>query len=86
MIRISLSEAQNTLATIIHRLTPGEIVTITEDNRAIAQIMTLPVVQPRSPRPRPPITGMPKAGRYAGHLIVPDDFKEPLEEMREYVE
>ena len=37
-------------------------------------------------RPRPPATGMPKAGRLKGQLVVPDDFDEPLEELREYME
>ena len=37
-------------------------------------------------RPRPPVTGVPKAGRLKGRLVVPDDFKEPLEELREYME
>jgi antitoxin (DNA-binding transcriptional repressor) of toxin-antitoxin stability system len=36
--------------------------------------------------PRPPVTGVPKAGRRKGLLVVPEDFKEPLEEMREYME
>ena len=35
---------------------------------------------------RPPVTGVPKAGNCEGLFVVPDDFKEPLEEMREYME
>ncbi len=38
------------------------------------------------PRTRPPISGIPKAGRYAGRLIVSADFDEPLDELREYME
>jgi antitoxin (DNA-binding transcriptional repressor) of toxin-antitoxin stability system len=37
-------------------------------------------------RPRPPVTGVPKAGRLKGLLVVPDDFDEPLEELREYMQ
>ncbi|MFO0806531.1 MAG: hypothetical protein U0791_25790 [Gemmataceae bacterium] len=37
-------------------------------------------------RLRPPVTGTPAGGDYAGRLIVPDDFDEPLEELREYME
>ncbi len=40
----------------------------------------------RPPRPRPPVTGIPKVGDYEGRLFVPDDFDEPLEELREYME
>ena len=29
------------------------------------------------------MTGVPKAGQYEGRLVVPDDFKEPLDEIRE---
>jgi hypothetical protein len=32
------------------------------------------------------VTGVPKAGQYEGRLVVPDDFKELLDEMREYME
>jgi hypothetical protein len=31
------------------------------------------------------VTGLGRAGSVPG-LVVPDDFKEPLEEMREYME
>jgi prevent-host-death family protein len=85
MTAISLSEAQNTLADLIHRLTPGEVVTITENDRPVAQIVPFPAGRTRRPRPRPPVTGIPRAGSVPG-LIVPDDFKAPLEELREYTE
>ena len=85
MKTISLNEAQQTLAEIVHRLTPGEVVTITESDRPVAQIMPVPAIRPRPPRPRPPITGVPRAGSVPG-LVVPDDFKAPLEELREYME
>jgi hypothetical protein len=29
---------------------------------------------------------VPKAGRLKGRLVVPDDIKEPLEDLREYME
>jgi hypothetical protein len=40
----------------------------------------------RLSRPRPPVTGIPKAGQYEGRLIVPDDFDEPLDDLHEYME
>lgn len=86
METITLEKAQAALAELVHRLAPGEGVTIVEDGRPVARL-TAPPVAPRSePRPRPPVTGVPRAGLYEGRLIVPDDFKEPLEELREYVE
>jgi antitoxin (DNA-binding transcriptional repressor) of toxin-antitoxin stability system len=86
MTTISLNEAQSTLAELVHRLAPGEVVMITENERPVAQLIPFPVIRTRPPRPRPPITGIPKAGQYEGRLVVPDDFDEPLEELREYME
>ena len=71
---IPLSEAQNTLAVLIHCLAPDEVVTVTENDRPVAQIIPWPVVRVRPLRPRPPITGIPQAGTVPG-LTVPDDFK-----------
>ncbi len=86
MTTITLQEAQSTLPDLIHRLPAGEWVVITENDKPIAQLI-VPFVFARQPaRPSPPVTGVPKAGEYAGRLVVPDDFKEPLEEMREYRE
>lgn len=86
MTTITLEEAQTTLAELVRRLAPGEGVTITENDRPVARLVA-PLATPRAePRPRPPVTGVPKAGQYEGRLIVPDDFKEPLEELREYME
>jgi len=86
MTTISLNEAQNTLSELIHRLAPGQVVTITENDRPVAQIVPFPAIRTQQPRPRPPVTGIPKAGQYEGRLVVPDDFDEPLEELREYME
>ena len=87
MTTITIQEAQSSLAELIHGLAPGQIVTITKNDRPVAQLAPVPIVIPRDPpRPRPPVTGVPKAGRLKGLLTVPDDFKEPLEEMREYME
>ena len=85
MLTISLSEAQNTLCELIHRLAPGETVTITENDRPVAQIVPFPAIRTRPPRPRPPVTGVPRAGSVPG-LVVPDDFKAPLKELGEYLE
>ncbi len=86
MSTITLQEAQANLADLVHRLAPGEGVTITENGRPVARL-TVPLVEPtRPPRPRPPVTGVPKAGSCEGLFVVPDDSKDPLDEMREYME
>jgi antitoxin (DNA-binding transcriptional repressor) of toxin-antitoxin stability system len=86
MTQITLSDAQLKLADLVHGLLPGQVVTITEHEKPVACLVPMPVIRQRPPRPRPPVTGVPKAGSLEGRLIVPDDFKEPLEEMREYIE
>ncbi len=86
MSTITLQEAQANLAELVHQLVPGEGLTITENDRPVARLIPMPTVQQRPPRPRPPVTGVPKAGGCEGLIVVPDDFKEPLEEMREYME
>ena len=82
MSTITLQEAQANLAELVHRLAPGEDVTSTENDRPVARL----VAPPPSLRARPPVTGVPKDGNCEGLFVVPDDFKEPLEEMGEYVE
>ncbi len=81
MTTITLQEAQAKLVELVHRLAPGEDVTITENDRPVARL----IAPPTSVRARPPVTGVPKAGNCEGLFVVPDDFKEAREEMREYM-
>jgi antitoxin (DNA-binding transcriptional repressor) of toxin-antitoxin stability system len=85
MTTITLPEAQASLADVIHRLAPGERITITENDQPVAQLVVPWLFPQRPPRPRPPVTGVPRPGTVPG-LVVPDNFKEPLEELREYRE
>ena len=86
MPTVTLQEAQANLAELVHHLVPGESVTITENDRPVARLIVPLVAPTKLPRPRPPVTGVPKAGSCEGLFVVPDDFKEPLEEPREYME
>jgi antitoxin (DNA-binding transcriptional repressor) of toxin-antitoxin stability system len=86
MTTITLQEAQTTLPDLIHRLPAGESVVITENDKPVAQLIVPFVFVRKTPRPRPPVTGIPKAGQYEGRLVFPDDINEPLEELREYME
>ncbi len=81
MSTITLQEAQANVAELVHRLAPDESVTITENDRPVARLVALAT----SLRARPPVTGVPKAWNCEGLFVVPDDFKEPLEEMRGYM-
>jgi antitoxin (DNA-binding transcriptional repressor) of toxin-antitoxin stability system len=53
MFMITLQEAQATLMDLIHRLTPGEEVLITENERPVAN----PVMTPAGPLKRPRVPG-----------------------------
>jgi prevent-host-death family protein len=87
MSTITLQEAQANLADVIHRLTPGQVVTITENEQPIARIVPLLTDgQPAPPVVNPNWLGYPHPGSCEGLFVVPDDFKEPLEELREYME
>jgi prevent-host-death family protein len=86
VVTVTIQEAQAKLSDLIHQLAAGAEVVITENDRPVARLVPIPIIRQRPPRPRPPVTGVPKAGSLKGLLVVPDDFKEPLEEMREYME
>ena len=75
MVQIAVVEAQQRLPELLDAVDAGEEVEIRADNGQTYRLA-------RS-RPRPPVTGVPKAGRLKGQLVVPDDRKEPLEELRE---
>ena len=82
MIQLTANEAQARLPELLNAARRGETVEIQENGCTFR----LTALQPTSPRPRPPVTGAPKAGRLKGMFVVPDDFDEPLEELREYME
>jgi antitoxin (DNA-binding transcriptional repressor) of toxin-antitoxin stability system len=78
MVQITVEEAQRRLPDLLDAVEAGEDVEIrAADGRSYRLA---------SSRPRPPVTGVPKAGRLKGQLVVPADIKEPVEDMREYME
>ncbi len=75
MFTITLQEAQANLAELIHRLAPGEGVTIMENDRPIARLVTVPAAE--APRPVP--------GRCRGMLTVIAEDDEHLKDWAEYM-
>jgi antitoxin (DNA-binding transcriptional repressor) of toxin-antitoxin stability system len=76
---ITIDEAQARLKDLIHELTPGEEVVITEDHRPVARLVVEQPSPARSPRPGP--------GLCRGMITyMAPDFDAPLEDMREYME
>jgi len=72
MIQMSVTDAQQRLPELLAAASAGETVEITQNGAAYR-------LTPIAQRPRPPVTGVPKAGRLKGMYVVPDDFDEPLE-------
>jgi prevent-host-death family protein len=76
MQKVTVQEAQAKLADLIHRLTHGEEVVITENNEPVAKLVR---TEPKKLRPR-------QAGSAKGKIWIAPDFDEPLEEFKEYME
>jgi hypothetical protein len=67
------------LPELLSAVAAGESVSIRADDGRLFQL----AVQTTSPFLNPDWPGYPKAGSGEGMFVVPDDFKEPLEGMRE---
>lgn len=78
MTSISLQDAQAKLAELVHGLSPGEEVMITENERPLARIVASegpPTTKPRQP------------GTLKGTVLyMAPDFDAPLEDFKEYME
>jgi prevent-host-death family protein len=77
MSTITIQEAQAQLSELIHRLTPGDEVVITENNKPVAKLAR---TEPNKQWPC-------KAGsaKNTPHWMAPD-FDGPLDEFKEYME
>jgi antitoxin (DNA-binding transcriptional repressor) of toxin-antitoxin stability system len=74
MATVTIQEAQAMLPDLIHKLTPGDEVLITEDDQPVAKL-----VAPPSPKPRP------LPGRCKGMLTILAEDDEHLEDFKEYM-
>jgi len=76
---ITIDEAQARLKDLIHQLTPGEELVITENQQPVARLVGEQPSPTRSPRPGP--------GLCKGMITyMAPDFDAPLDDMREYME
>jgi antitoxin (DNA-binding transcriptional repressor) of toxin-antitoxin stability system len=78
MVQVTAAEACERLSDLLAAAEAGEGVEIRADNGRIFRLT--------ANRPRPPVTGVPKAGSCQGLIEVPDDWDAPLEELRGYME
>ncbi len=76
MTVVSVKQAQSQLPDLIHSLTPGEEVLITENDQPVARL--LPSASQRQPR---------RLGTLRGTVLyMAPDFDAPLDDFREYME
>ena len=76
MTTISIQEAQSRLSDLIHNLSPGDELVITENNQPVARLS----------RSEPKTQWPCKAGSAKGKIWMAPDFDAPLEEFKEYME
>lgn len=77
-MEVTLAEAQQRLPELLAAAEAGEGVAIRGPSGRVFRLTAA--------RPRPPVTGVPKAGSCRGVFVVPTDFKAPLDELWEYLE
>lgn len=76
MPTVTIQEAQSKLTELIHRLSPGEEVVITENDQPVARLVAAIPSQP-----------IRKLGTLKGTVLyMAPDFDAPLEEFKEYME
>ncbi len=74
MSTVSIQDAQANLSDLIHRLSPGEEVILTDNDHPVAKLVAT------APRSRP----VPKLGTQRGSVLSMEHFDDPLEEFEEY--
>jgi prevent-host-death family protein len=74
MSTVTIQEAQAKLSDLIHKLTPGQEVVITENNQPVAKLVASPAEKSR-----------PLPGRCKGMLTILADDDEHLEDFKEYM-
>jgi prevent-host-death family protein len=77
MATVTLQEAQAKLADLIHNLSPGDEVLITENNRPVAKLVS------ELPEPKPSLRPPPGLGK--GFITIILDDNEHLRDFEEYM-
>jgi prevent-host-death family protein len=78
MTSVTIDEAQVRLSELIHRLSPGEEVIITENEQPVARLVGPSEQSERKPR---------ELGTLKGTVLyMAPDFDAPLDDFREYME
>lgn len=76
-VTVTLEEAQKGLADLIHKLTPGDEVVITENDQPVAKLVS------EGPKPKAKLRPPPGLGK--GWITIVSDDDEHLEDFKEYM-
>jgi antitoxin (DNA-binding transcriptional repressor) of toxin-antitoxin stability system len=77
MAIVTIEEAQAKLPDLIHKLTPGEEVVITENNQPVAKLVC------EVPKPKPALRPPPGLGK--GFITIVSDDEDHLKDFAEYM-
>jgi antitoxin (DNA-binding transcriptional repressor) of toxin-antitoxin stability system len=77
MATVTIQEAQATLSELIHGLTPGDEVVITENDQPVARLVPTPATPPKKAR---------QFGTLKGTVLSMEHFDDPLEDFAEYMQ
>jgi antitoxin (DNA-binding transcriptional repressor) of toxin-antitoxin stability system len=75
MATVTIQEAQASLPDLIHKLTPGDEVIITENNQPVAKLVG----------EKPPVRHRPGPGLCKGMITIVADDEEHLKDFEEYM-
>ena len=75
MYQVELDKAKSQMESLIETALSGEEVVITRDQEPVVRLV-----------PIPKSNGRRKAGSAKGMISISEDFEEPLEDFREYME
>ncbi len=76
-MQISLTDASAELVRLVEATLQGEEIVILKDNQPVVKLTALEPVQKRHPA---------NPGSAKGQIWISEDFDEPLEEFKEYME
>jgi prevent-host-death family protein len=77
MATVTIQEAQAKLPDLIHNLSPGDEVVITENNQPVAKLVS------ELPKPKPGLRPPPGLGK--GFITIVSDDEEHLKDFAEYM-
>ena len=75
MTQLDITQAKADISKVLDLAIQGEEIVITQDNKPVAKIS-----------PIPPVLRSLKRGSAKGKVWMSDDFDEPLEDFKEYME